>query len=530
MGICLDKDLPLTPGPHQVIPVNGSSHLPDLHLNGVKVKEATNGHAVTDNANGVNTEEIIKNFQLPDVPVIFVLGGPGSGKITHCEQMTREKTGFVHISMSDIMNTMLKGTELRDSHVIPTRQITATLMASIKSKPGAEGFLVSGYPRNMRDTSEYLELLGKIDGVILLNWHLQTLERQIEYGAQLGEVELASAKVELGNFKKHVLPVAEFFDSKQMLHLVTGDRKPEQVYTDFDVVFHSLLELANKAKGRTLLTDVSYKDDNGSQDKTVQQHQSVSSSPALPVPSPPVLWVVGGPGSNKYSRVREAVKSHPRWTVLHTGKMFWDYLEKLEMNEGDEPNEDTQNNNNENKEVGKTLREFLNKGELVPQTVVADMLFSEIKNSPNQEGFIIVGFPRDLDQAECFEEKLSVAPVALLLDCSEMELGRNLGQRRGREDDNKAAVKRRLQVYREATLPMLKSLDEKNRLRVVDGDKETKKVMVDLKEAIEREIAALTGVEHFDEQLDVESSVDDDKTITKITDLEDETTDEEAVN
>ena len=54
--------------------------------------------------------------------------------------------------------------------------------------------------------------------------------------------------------------------------------------------------------------------------------------------------------------------------------------------------------------------------------------------------------------------------------------------------------------------------------------------MVDLKEAIEREIAALTGVEHFDEQLDVESSVDDDKTITKITDLEDETTDEEAVN
>ena len=65
---------------------------------------------------------------------------------------------------------------------------------------------------------------------------------------------------------------------------------------------------------------MSYKDDNGSQYKTVQQHQSVSSSPALPVPSPPVLWVVGGPGSNKYSRVREAVKSHPRWTVLHTGE------------------------------------------------------------------------------------------------------------------------------------------------------------------------------------------------------------------
>ena len=35
---------------------------------------------------------------------------------------------------------------------------------------------------------------------------------------------------------------------------------------------------------------------------------------------------------------------------------------------------------------------------------------------------------------------------------------------------------RRLQVYREITLPMLKSLDEENRLRVVDGDREEVKV------------------------------------------------------
>ena len=38
------------------------------------------------------------------------------------------------------------------------------------------------------------------------------------------------------------------------------------------------------------------------------------------------------------------------------------------------------------------------------------------------------------------------------------------------------AVSRRLQVYRDITLPMLKSLDEENRLRVVDGDREEVKV------------------------------------------------------
>ena len=42
--------------------------------------------------------------------------------------------------------------------------------------------------------------------------------------------------------------------------------------------------------------------------------------------------------------------------------------------------------------------------------------------------------------------------------------------------DCQDAVSRRLQVYREITLPMLKSLDEENRLRVVDGDRDEVKV------------------------------------------------------
>ena len=92
----------------------------------------------------------------------------------------------------------------------------------------------------MRDVSEYLELIGKVDGVILLNWREETLQRQIEYGAQLGEVDLSVAKLELSNFKKHGIPVAEFFDHKQMLHPVAGDRKPDLVYADFSEVFHKI--------------------------------------------------------------------------------------------------------------------------------------------------------------------------------------------------------------------------------------------------------------------------------------------------
>lgn len=78
----------------------------------------------------------------------------------------------------------------------------------------------SGYPRSMRDTSEYLELFGHIDAVVLINWHLYTLERQIQNGAKQGLISLSGAHIELDNFKRHVIPVAEFFDTKQILHLV----------------------------------------------------------------------------------------------------------------------------------------------------------------------------------------------------------------------------------------------------------------------------------------------------------------------
>jgi adenylate kinase family enzyme len=63
---------------------------------------------------------------------------------------------------------------------------------------------------------------------------------------------------------------------------------------------------------------------------------------------------------------------------------------------------------------------------------------------------------------------MSCHPPVVLIDCSEMELGRSLGQRqRGRLDSNLEAYKRRLQLYRENTMPMLKTLDEESRLHIV---------------------------------------------------------------
>lgn len=56
-----------------------------------------------------------------------------------------------------------------------------------------------------------------VNGVILISWRQAVLQKQIDYGAKLGHVVLSLAKMELENFFKHVMPVADYFDQSDML-------------------------------------------------------------------------------------------------------------------------------------------------------------------------------------------------------------------------------------------------------------------------------------------------------------------------
>lgn len=56
-----------------------------------------------------------------------------------------------------------------------------------------------------------------MNGVVLVSWRQEVLERQIDYGAQLGHVILGLARMELRNFYRNVMPVAEYFDRSGIL-------------------------------------------------------------------------------------------------------------------------------------------------------------------------------------------------------------------------------------------------------------------------------------------------------------------------
>lgn len=110
-------------------------------------------------------------------------------------------------------------------------------------------------------------------------------------------------------------------------------------------------------------------------------------------------------------------------------------------------------------ELGKLAKSYIDKGELVPDSVTIAMLESEVNKNPQAKGFIFDGFPRTTPQAEALSVFLALkgtqVSLMLALDVEEKELINRLllrGKNSGRTDDSDAAIiANRIQIYNKQT-------------------------------------------------------------------------------
>ncbi len=112
--------------------------------------------------------------------------------------------------------------------------------------------------------------------------------------------------------------------------------------------------------------------------------------------------------------------------------------------------------------LGIEAKNFMDKGQLVPDEVVIGMISSALETNPNVAGFLFDGFPRTGAQAEALDKLLQLkkTSIALMLamDVSEEELIKRLlnrGQSSGRSDDvNEAVIRSRIHEYENKTKPV----------------------------------------------------------------------------
>ncbi|RZB66653.1 ADK and/or AAA 17 domain containing protein, partial [Asbolus verrucosus] len=118
------------------------------------------------------------------VPIIWVLGGPGSGKGTQCEKIVA-KYGFTHLSSGDLLRNEVasgspRGKELtaimERGELVPMEVVLDLLKEAIlKSLPTSKGFLIDGYPREKEQGILFEERIAPVNVVLFFDASEKTL-------------------------------------------------------------------------------------------------------------------------------------------------------------------------------------------------------------------------------------------------------------------------------------------------------------------------------------------------------------------
>jgi adenylate kinase len=148
-------------------------------------------------------------------------------------------------------------------------------------------------------------------------------------------------------------------------------------------------------------------------------------------------------------------------------------------------------------ELGRKARTFMERGDLVPNEVVIDMVLERVGESDCALGFVLDGFPRTVPQAEALDRRLGELDrpldATVGLEVEEDELRRRLAERareQDRSDDgDEQAIRQRLELFASETGPLLDYYRHQGLLVRVDAIGE----VGDVTERIAEALAAHTG-------------------------------------
>lgn len=157
----------------------------------------------------------------------------------------------------------------------------------------------------------------------------------------------------------------------------------------------------------------------------------------------------------------------------------------------------------EESELGRQAKEYMERGDLVPDQVIIGVIVERVCGGEAADGFILDGFPRTVAQGEALDAELERIgrrlTAAILIDVPDEEVMRRLGGRRTcvknghifhvesdppknegicdvcgaalvvRDDDKPEVIKHRLEQYHELTEPLVPFYETHGRLRRLDG-------------------------------------------------------------
>lgn len=138
-------------------------------------------------------------------------------------------------------------------------------------------------------------------------------------------------------------------------------------------------------------------------------------------------------------------------------------------------------------DLGIKAKGYMDRGELVPDDLILDMVGNRLDEEDALPGWILDGFPRNVSQAKFLD--ILLEQISQQYDCvvnldvsDEVIVSRLLD--RGRDDDNESVIRTRLSVYREQTAPLISFYRDRQLLVSVDGNQPIEDVTAYLSQVV----------------------------------------------
>jgi len=195
--------------------------------------------------------------------VVFVLGGPGSGKGTQCANIVKNY-GFVHLSAGDLLRGEVKSGSangqmiaelIKQGKIVPAEVTVGLLKAAIFkhfNETHQTRFLVDGFPRNDdNDRCWKAEMPADIVNtrfVLFMDCSeevmLQRLMKRSETSGRIDD-NIESIRKRFVTFEKESMPVVDLYDKEGRVFKMDASKTPEEVFAEIKVLFDKEFPVAH---------------------------------------------------------------------------------------------------------------------------------------------------------------------------------------------------------------------------------------------------------------------------------------------
>ncbi|XP_072420525.1 adenylate kinase isoenzyme 5-like isoform X2 [Chiloscyllium punctatum] len=402
------------------------------------------------------TDELLEEYMVfdPSKPrprIILVIGGPASGKRTQSVKLT-ECYGFVSVSVGELLREkMLHNAStnrkwgliakiITNGELAPQETTIMEIKQQLMQQPGALGFVIDGFPREVSQAISFDDQICVPDLVIYLSCAVGQLKERLEKRAEDGRPDNNPKAIHrrLVTFKQNIMPLVQYYQERKLIVTFDADRPEDEVFDEIRATVDGKLSLSDEpVPGTSRSGDIG--------PETEGQVLAAASAED---------HLQGGPGSGKGSQCEKMMEKYG-FTHLSTGNL----LRKEISNET---------------ERGNKIKKIMLEGGLVPLGTTLEILKDAmLENLQDTKGFMIDGYPRTLKQAEAFDKSFTLPTVVLLIDCSPEVMKERLinrGQTSDRFDDNEVTITKRVESYFVDSVPVVKHYETKGLLKKIQGE------------------------------------------------------------